>query len=138
MPKVRSNQYLKECAPADVRPKQDVLKDQGIRHQVASDAERIAATAKAIGVSHKTINRDLSPVSNDTPPETPDAAQALQRKPGVNQYTEPVDNVHTHRFGKDNNVNVAKPMGNTAARALRKLRRDAPEMRYRRFCHMVF
>ena len=47
--------------------------------------------------------------------------QALQRKPGG-------DNGNQYTGGKDNNVNVAKPMGNTAARALRKLRKDAPEI----------
>ena len=47
--------------------------------------------------------------------------QALQRAVGSNQHTEPVDNVHTQE----------RPSGNEASRALRRLRKDRPDLHAR-------
>lgn len=51
--------------------------------------------------------------------------QATQNPVGINQYSQPVDNVNTRTEQPE------RPDGNAATYALRKLRKDRPDIRTR-------
>jgi len=115
MPKNPGVRHLGGCT---VQPPEDLplLADYGIEKTLSHRCQQVAAVPEGLGTCLESVKRLCG-----SDPEALDLIDQATRQPlGTNQHDEGV-----------NIVNTLRPEGNSAAAALRRLRKDAPALHAR-------